>query len=248
MSRSKTSSKIAGSDRKIVASGRKIVVLTAPSGSGKTSIAHQLLERIPELRFSVSATTRPRRPHEQDGVDYHFVSLEEFERLRERGELLEYEEVYPGRFYGTLLSEVERSAKDGPVLLDIEVKGATNVKRAFRDESLVVFIRPPSMEELERRLLERGSEDDESFRERVRRARHELEYADRFDAVVVNDVLDRAVDETLALVQSFLQEQAEAAGMPTRPDASLDGGVANGGTPSREDALSPKENADDNQE
>lgn len=188
--------------------GRKIVVLTAPSGSGKTSIARRLLEGIPDLGFSVSATTRRKRPHERDGVDYHFVTTSEFDRLREAGDLLEYEEVYPGRFYGTLRSAVERSAKSGPVLLDVEVKGAANVKRAFPLESFVVFISPPSIEELERRLRARGSEDDDSFRERMKRARHEIKYVDSFDAVVINDDLDRAANETLELVRSFLQAPA----------------------------------------
>lgn len=198
MSKSRTSN--SSSER-----GLKIVVLTAPSGSGKTSIARRLLKRLPELRFSVSATTRWRRPHERDGIDYHFVSTAEFDRLRRAGELLEFEEVYPGRFYGTLRSEVERSARTGPVLLDVDVKGAANVKRAFPNESLVVFICPPSMEELERRLRARGSEDDNSFQERMERARHEIEYVNDFDAVVINDDLDRAANETLELVRSFLE-------------------------------------------
>ncbi|MBT8401275.1 MAG: guanylate kinase [Rhodothermia bacterium] len=198
--------------------GRKIVVLTAPSGSGKTSIARRLLEWIPGLSFSVSATTRRRRPHERDGVDYHFVSTAEFERLRQAGDLLEYEEVYPGRFYGTLRSEVERSAQSGPVLLDVEVKGAANVKRAFPVESFVVFVSPPSMEELERRLRARGSEDDDSFRERMDRARHEIKYVDTFDAVVINDDLERAANETLELVRSFLQAPSPESGLPSRAD------------------------------
>ncbi len=197
MSKSKTSS----SDERV---RRRIVVLTAPSGSGKTSIALRLLDALPALRFSVSATTRPRRSYEKDGVDYRFVTNEEFHRLVDAGEFLEFQEVYPGRFYGTLRSEVERAADQSPVLLDIEVKGAMNVKRAFPDDSFVVFIRPPSFEELERRLRKRGSESEGSFRDRMTRARHELQFADRFDAVVINEDLDQAASETLALVRSFL--------------------------------------------
>ncbi len=211
MSRSRTSSKI-------TEPSRKIVVLTAPSGSGKTSIARGLMQALPELRFSVSATTRPRRPHEREGIDYHFVTPEEFGRLQDAGELLEFQEVYPGRLYGTLRSEVERNAGEAPVLLDIEVKGAANVKKAFPDESFVIFIRPPSLHELERRLRRRGSEDEASFKVRMDRARHEIEYADAFDAVVVNDDLERATIETLQLVRSFLR-----APLPKSPEKAGDG-------------------------
>lgn len=182
----------------------KIVVLTAPSGSGKTTIARRVLEAIPEMRFSVSATTRSPRPHEREGIDYYFVSPERFRALVAEGELLEHEEVYPGRFYGTLRSEVERLAERVPVLLDIEVKGALNVKRLFGDEALVLFIRPPSLEALEARLWARGTETPTSLRQRLERARGEIAFADRFDAVIVNDDLDRAVEETLQRVRSFL--------------------------------------------
>ncbi|MGI9174987.1 MAG: guanylate kinase [Rhodothermales bacterium] len=182
----------------------KIIVLTAPSGAGKTTIAQRVLEAIPEIRFSVSATTRPARPHEQDGIDYHFVSPEEFEALIAEGELLEYEEVYPGRFYGTLRAEVDRLAEEVPVLLDVEVKGALNVKRLFGDNALVLFIRPPSLEALEARLQARGTETSATLRTRLERARKEIAFADRFDATIVNDRLEEAVEETLRAVRSFL--------------------------------------------
>ena len=182
----------------------KIIVLTAPSGSGKTTIARRVLAAIPEVRFSVSATTRPARPHEQDGVDYYFVSPERFQELIAEGALLEHEEVYPGRLYGTLRTEVERLAEEVPVLLDIEVKGALNVKRLFGEKALVLFIRPPSLDVLEDRLRARGTETPETLRTRLERARREIAFADRFDAVIVNDRLDEAVEETLRRVRSFL--------------------------------------------
>lgn len=183
----------------------RIVVLTAPSGAGKTTIAHRVLEAMPNMQFSVSATTRPARPGETDGEDYHFLSPEEFEARIERGDLLEYEEVYPGRFYGTLRSEIEAKAQDGPVLLDIDVKGALNVKRAFGDNALVLFVAPPSRDELRRRLRERGTEDADALRDRLDRADRELKQADAFDGVVVNDELDPAVEETLTRIRQFLR-------------------------------------------
>ncbi|RMF59740.1 MAG: guanylate kinase [Bacteroidetes bacterium] len=183
----------------------KIVVLTAPSGSGKTTIARRVLAAFPEMRFSVSATTRPPRPGEIDGVHYHFISEDAFRRLIDEGAFIEYEEVYPRRFYGTLVREVREAARTGPVLLDVEVKGAMNVKRLFGDDAFVIFIRPPSLAVLAERLRQRGTETEESLRTRLERAAHELEYADRFDAVVVNDNLDRATEETLRLVRSFLE-------------------------------------------
>lgn len=185
---------------------RNVVVLTAPSGAGKTTIAHRLLEAMPEMQFSVSATTRPARPHEEDGVDYHFLSPEEFQRRIDAGDLLEYEEVYPDRYYGTLRSEIENKTEDGPVLLDIDVKGALNVKRTFGDDALILFIAPPSIEELRRRLVERGTENDEALQTRLDRVEREMDQADAFDGVIVNDDLEQAVQETLDRVHQFLEE------------------------------------------
>ncbi|MFB6097861.1 MAG: guanylate kinase [Salinibacter sp.] len=183
---------------------RNIVVLTAPSGAGKTTIAHRVLEAMPDLQFSVSATTRSPRPDETEGEDYYFLSPEEFRARIEAGDLLEYEEVYPDRFYGTLRSEVEEQASENPVLLDIDVNGALNVKRLYGEEALVLFIAPPSVEELQRRLEGRGTEDPASLRDRLDRAERELESADACDAVVVNDDLDAAVEETLTRIRQFL--------------------------------------------
>lgn len=181
-----------------------IIALTAPSGAGKTTIAHRLLAAVPGLRFSVSATTREPRPHERNGVDYHFITPERFRELAAAGALLEYEEVYPGRFYGTLLAEVERALQTGSVLLDVDVKGALNVKKLYGDHALTLFIAPPSIEVLEARLRARNTETEASLATRLDRAREELTYAPRFDHTVVNDVLEDAVAETLTLTRSFL--------------------------------------------
>lgn len=182
----------------------RIIVLTAPSGSGKTTIANRVMEVMPSLRFSVSATTRDRRPHEVDGVHYHFVTAEAFQKLIDAGEMLEYEEVYPGRFYGTLRSELDRTAQQGPVLLDIDVRGALTVKRIYGDDALIVFIRPPSEAELERRLRTRATEDEQTIRVRLDRARHELTFVGEADAVVENDDLEQAAAETLRIIRKFL--------------------------------------------
>lgn len=183
----------------------KIVVLTAPSGAGKTTIARALLREIPSLHFSVSATTRPPRPNEQDGVHYHFVSEAQFRSYIDDGALLEYEEVYPGRFYGTLRTEVDRATEDGHVLLDVDVKGALNVKRLYGDRALTVFVRPPSLDVLAERLQRRATETESTLAMRLETARHEIEYAGCFDAIVVNDDLDRAVADALAYVRTFLE-------------------------------------------
>lgn len=185
---------------------KQIVVLTAPSGAGKTTIARRVMEAIPELGFSVSATTRPRRAHERQGVDYHFIDHDRFTELIDSGDMLEYEEVYPGRLYGTLRTEVESKAELGPLLLDIDVRGARRIKQLYGDDALIIFVRPPSKAELERRLRSRATEDEGTIRVRLERARSELEFAssDRCDAVVENDDLERAIEETLRLVRRFL--------------------------------------------
>ncbi len=195
---------------------RKIIALTAPSGSGKTTIARRVLAVLPEMAFSVSATTRERRPHEKHGVHYYFVSEDEFRELIAAGELIEHEEVYPGRFYGTLRSEVEQKAETTPLLLDIDVEGTLNVKRLYGDDALTIFIEPPSLEVLAERLRRRNTETETSLRHRLDRARRELTYADRFDAVVVNDDLTQAVDETIRLVRQFLQPQMNADSLDER--------------------------------
>lgn len=188
----------------------RIIVLTAPSGAGKTTIARRVLEVFPQMRFSVSATTRPRRPGERDGVDYHFLSTVEFQARIAAGALLEYEEVYPGRFYGTLRSEVAPATHHHPVLLDVDVKGAMHVKAHYGPEALVIFIRPPSLEVLAARLKARGTETPQTLQTRLDRVRLELSYADRCDVVVVNHDLDQAVAETIGHVRAFLGSNSPA--------------------------------------
>lgn len=185
-------------------SNKRIVVLAAPSGAGKTTIARGVMAALPQLRFSVSATTRPPRTGERDGVDYHFMDLDEFQHHIERDEMLEYEQVYPGRFYGTLRREVERSSPSEPVLLDIDVHGALTVKRLYGNDARIIFIKPPSEHDLERRLRNRATEDEETIQVRMKRAREELAYADEFDVAIVNDDLQTAVEETLAVIRQFL--------------------------------------------
>lgn len=183
----------------------KCVICSAPSGAGKTTIVHHLLRQIPGLSFSVSATSRPIRTQERDGVDYHFLSPAEFERRIAEDAFVEWEEVYPGRFYGTLRSEVDRiwaSGKD--IIFDVDVVGGLHLKERFGAQALALFIEPPSIEVLAERLQLRGTETAETLRVRVDKATHEMETADRFDAVVVNHDLDQACAEALALVRNFL--------------------------------------------
>lgn len=182
----------------------KIIVLTAPSGAGKTTIAHRLMAAEPSLQFSVSATTRGRREGETDGKDYFFLSIDEFHELIAEDAFVEWEEVYSGIFYGTLHREIERIAREGVALLDIDVKGALNVKKHYGDKALTFFIHPPSFETLGERLRARGTETEDQIALRLERVRLELGHADYFDHVIVNDDLETAVDETVSTVRRFL--------------------------------------------
>lgn len=189
----------------------KLLVLTAPSGAGKTTIARRLMAEVPGLRFSVSATTRPAREGETDGVHYHFLTSDAFAERLEAGHFLEHEEVYPGRFYGTLRPELERLAASEDVravVLDVDVKGAVNVKRLYGDAALTLFIAPPSLAALAARLDARGTEDAAQRSVRLERAKLEMGYATEFDAVVVNDDLEAAVAEAVRLTEAFLGEEA----------------------------------------
>jgi guanylate kinase len=181
-----------------------VFVITGPSGVGKGTLIRGLLERIPELELSVSATTRPPRPGEQDGSHYHFLSPEEFERRVRAGEFVEHA-TYSGRRYGTLRSELERRTDEGsPVVLEIEVQGARQVREAM-DDALQVFIAPPSLDALRTRLVGRGTDDPEQVEQRMQTAERELAARPEFAHVVVNDRLEQATDELVAIVRDALR-------------------------------------------
>lgn len=184
----------------------KVIILSAPSGSGKSTIINALMSggRL-NLKFSVSATNRLPRGAEQNGVDYHFLTTEEFRNAVDKNEFLEYEEVYPGRYYGTLRSEIKRISDEGAdVVMDIDVNGALRVKQELGSDALGVFIMPPSIEELRRRLESRATDSAESIEARIERAKYEIDQAPKFDATVINDELDRAVAEAEALIVNYL--------------------------------------------
>ena len=183
----------------------KIIVIVAPSGSGKTTLANMLLEEFSEIRFSTSATTRKPRPGEKNGREYFFLDEEKFDTLVENGEFLEWEK-YSGNRYGTLRSEVDKLVESGYFpLLDIEVKGARNVKQMYGSDCISIFIKPPSLNELKQRLAKRKSETEETLKSRLEIAQEELKYADEFDYVVVNDDLNRAYDELKEIITKFIR-------------------------------------------
>ncbi|MGM9803584.1 MAG: guanylate kinase [Muribaculaceae bacterium] len=185
----------------------KLIIISAPSGSGKSSIISRIIND-PQLKleFSISATTRPPREGEVNGVHYHFLSVEEFKDAIANDALVEYEEVYPGRFYGTLKSEIKRIQENGKnVILDIDVKGGVNVKHMYGNDSLSIFIQPPCIEELRQRLLCRATDPIEAINQRVDKAAYELTFKEQFDCVVINDVLDVAVEQTRKLIYDFVK-------------------------------------------
>lgn len=183
-----------------------MIIITAPSGAGKTTVVRHLLASFDELAFSVSATTRQQRPHERNGVDYYFLSGEEFQQRIDRQEFIEWQEVYPGQFYGTLKSEIDRLRQLGKyIIFDIEVMGALNIKEAFPDTSLAIFIMPPSPDILFERLRNRKTESADSLQKRTARAALELTYAGRFDHVIVNDILSDTLAQAEHLVSSYLK-------------------------------------------
>jgi guanylate kinase len=182
--------------------GGKLFVLSAPSGAGKTSIAKAILNIFPAMKFSVSATTRRQRPGETDGTDYFFLTKEAFERKVKAGELVEWEEVFLN-YYGTLKSEVDRALSNGDqMLFDVDVKGALSIKAAYDEHAVLIFIRPPDLEELHRRLAARKTEDAETIARRLARASMELQEGQRFDHVVVNDTLERAIGEVASIIRT----------------------------------------------
>ena len=184
----------------------KLVIFSAPSGSGKTTIVRELLKRFNCFEFSISATSRQPRGQEQNGVDYYFLSNEEFKERVARDEFVEWEEVYQGTCYGTLKSEMERIwAKGNIILFDVDVMGGINLKHIFGDNACSVFIMPPSIEELERRLRGRGTDAEEVIQKRIAKAEFELSKASEFDHVVVNDKLEEAVDKVAEIITHFIK-------------------------------------------
>jgi guanylate kinase len=185
----------------------KCVIFSAPSGAGKTTLVRHLIAQTDlKLSFSVSATSRPKRKDEVDGKDYHFMSAEEFKIKANAGKFVEWEEVYPNQFYGTLKSEIDRIWSAGHhVIFDVDVVGGVNLKKQFGVNSLAVFVQPPSIDALSERLKARGSEDDSSLKKRLGKASEEMTRASEFDVVVINDDLETAKQEALALVTDFLK-------------------------------------------
>ena len=186
----------------------KLIVVSAPSGSGKSTIVQWLMREHPELRlyFSISCTSRPPRGTEQDGVEYFFLTPDEFREKIDNEEFLEYEEVYHDRFYGTLKAQVERQLEAGQnVVFDVDVKGGVNIKRYYGERAMSLFIQPPSVEELRRRLEGRGTDTPEAIADRLAKAEYELTFAPQFDHIIVNDDLETAKQEALSLLRSFVQ-------------------------------------------
>ena len=186
----------------------KLIIISAPSGSGKSTIIGRVMQdESLRLAFSVSATTRPRRGQEVHGVDYYYLTIDEFQRMIENDELVEYQEVYEGRYYGTPKSEVERITAEGRnVVLDLDVLGGVNVKQMYGDRALSIFIQPPSVEVLRERLIKRGTDSMEDIQNRVDKAEFEISIGPQFDYTVINDDLDTAVNEVHNLIADFINQ------------------------------------------
>ena len=185
----------------------KLIIFSAPSGSGKSTIIQSLLDRDLNLSFSISATSRAPRGTERDGVEYYFITPEEFRQRIANDEFLEYEEVYAGKFYGTLKSEVERILASGRnVIFDVDVVGGLNIKKYYGDQALSLFIQPPSIEELEKRLKNRATDAPEVIASRIAKAEYELSFAPQFDRIIVNDILEKAQEEAYRSIRQFLDK------------------------------------------
>lgn len=182
----------------------KLIIVSAPSGAGKTTLVHYLLKEIPDLEFSVSCTTRPQRENETHGKDYYFITVEEFKEKIENEEFVEYEQVYEGLYYGTLKSEISRILEKGKnIIFDIDVQGGINLKNQF-PESLALFILPPDIETLRNRLQSRNTESTESLQMRIKKSEEELGYQDKFDLVLINDDLENAQLQIKKMVENYL--------------------------------------------
>ena len=185
----------------------KLVIFSAPSGAGKSTIVNYLLDQHLDLKFSISATSRPPRGTERNGVEYYFLAPDEFRQKVDNGEFLEYEEVYKDRYYGTLKSEVQRILDNGNnVIFDVDVVGGCNIKDYYGKQALAIFIKPPSIEELRQRLIKRGTDSDEVINDRVSKAVYELTFASKFDVVIHNEDLEKAKAEALSVIQEFLSQ------------------------------------------
>ena len=185
----------------------KMIIFSAPSGAGKSTVTRHLLKVFPQLEFSVSVTSRASRGNEREGVDYYFVTPEEFRRLVAEDKLIEWQEVYKDNFYGTLRSELDRIwAKGHVIVFDIDVKGGLNLKEMFQEQAMAVFIMPPSVEELRRRLTSRGTDTPEVIERRIDKATVELAYAQSFDAIIDNDDLDQTLAIAEKVVGGFINQ------------------------------------------
>jgi len=187
----------------------KLIIFSAPSGAGKTTIVRHLLDKNLNLEFSISATSRGMRHTETDGKDYYFLTPEEFRRKIENNEFLEWEEVYAGTYYGTLKSEVERIRSIGKnVIFDVDVVGGCNIKKFYGKEALAVFVQPPSVEELRKRLIARSTDSPEVIEKRVAKAEYELTFAQQFDCIIVNEDLERAFEEAENCIRNFINTKS----------------------------------------
>jgi guanylate kinase len=186
----------------------KLIIFSAPSGAGKTTLVKYIMSSIDKLTFSISACSRKKRHHETDGKDYHFISVADFKEKIKNNEFIEWEEVYPDHFYGTLYTEVEKKRNAGRhVVFDVDVIGGLNIKKIFGDEALAIFIKPPSVEILRERLLKRGTDKKEDIETRIKKAEYELGFERGFDVSIVNDDLRQAKEETNKVVRLFLEEK-----------------------------------------
>ncbi|MCL2289361.1 MAG: guanylate kinase [Bacteroidetes bacterium] len=184
----------------------KLIIFAAPSGSGKTSIVKYLLAQHLPLTFSISATTRPKRPNEEEGVDYFFLTPKQFQEKIVAGDFLEWEEVYAGAYYGTLKSEVDKLLEKGEnVIFDVDVLGALNIKKIYAEQALALFVKPPSVEALKERLKIRGTECAESLKRRIDKATYELSFAPDFDITIINDHLEEAQSDAKQIVLNFIK-------------------------------------------